>query len=111
MNDLRQLSADQLRRAADVRERIERLEGELKSLLGSRDGSQHRSNVPKKRHLSATGRAAIIAAAKARWARIRGATSAAPRPKRSMSIAARARLAKIARARWKKAKAAGKKAL
>jgi len=60
--------------------------------------------------MSAAGRAAIAAGARARWVKVRGTTSTnlgkAPRTK--MSAAGRARLAAIARARWKKAKAAGK---
>ena len=63
------------------------------------------------RRLSAAGRRRIIAATKARWARMRAQQKTAGQPKRKMSAQARARLAAIARARWAKVKAAGKKAL
>jgi hypothetical protein len=115
MNILINLSPQQLRRAADVKERIDTLRNELNELLGSPvqagdgSGSQRR-----KRRMSAAGRAAIAAAARARWARIRGtapAVTTAPKGRRKMSAAARARLAAIARARWRKVKAQGKSAL
>ncbi len=68
-----------------------------------------------KRRLSAAGRAAIIAATKARWAKIRGdGATKSEKPakkKRTVSAAVKAKLAAIAKARWARAKAAGKKAL
>jgi hypothetical protein len=70
--------------------------------------------VRRKRRMSAAGRAAVRAAAKARWAafRARKAGQAAPqparKPKKHFSAAARANLAAAAKARWAKAKAAGK---
>jgi hypothetical protein len=67
-----------------------------------------------KRRLSAAGRAAIIAAAKARWAKVNGPT-ATPKPvkkgKRQLSAAHKAKLAAAARARWAKARAEGKNTL
>ncbi|MGO9477806.1 MAG: hypothetical protein ACLQAH_13440 [Limisphaerales bacterium] len=64
--------------------------------------------------MSAAGRAKIAAAARARWARVKGAkkpAKAASKPRRKMSAAGRAKIAAAARARWKKAKAAGKNSL
>jgi hypothetical protein len=86
--------------------------------------------------MSAAGRARIAAAAKARWAKLRGAAVKGIKrgrkmsakglaniragvlkrmknqgkeiTKPKMSAAGRARLSALARARWKKAKAAGK---
>jgi hypothetical protein len=60
-----------------------------------------------KRRLSAAGRAAIIAATKARWAKVK----AAKKKDRRSSPAVRATLAAAARARWTKVKAAGKTTL
>lgn len=64
--------------------------------------------------MSAAGRARIIAAQKARWAKYKTAgKSAKParKTRRKMNAAARARIAAAARARWAKAKAAGKNSL
>ena len=110
---LRGVSAKQLRRAAEIREKIDKLEIELSDVLGGLGGTeQPRSG--RKRRMSAAGRAAIAAGARARWAKIKGA-STSRRPGgtagRKMSPAAKARLAAIAKARWKRAKAAGKSAL
>jgi len=110
------ITPGQLRKAADLQERIESLQGQLNDLL---DGDSKPQPLPKapatagKRRMSAAGRARIAAAARARWAKLRSATPAKAtlKPKRHMSPAARARLAAIARARWKKAKAAGKATL
>jgi hypothetical protein len=72
-----------------------------------------------KRKMSAAGKARIIAATKARWAKLRaekaGKSVALPqiatptaKPKKVFSKAARAALSAAAKARWAKAKAAGK---
>ena len=63
---------------------------------------------PKKRHMSAAGRARIAAGQKARWAKIKGKKADAPKKHHKMSAAGRARIAAAAKARWAKAKAAGK---
>lgn len=103
------LSAYQLRRAAELKEKIETLQGELSHLLG-RPAQALGNGMPKKRHLSASAIARIRAAQKARWAKVRR-TPLSRRPRRRMSAAGRARLAELARARWKAVKAQGKKAL
>jgi hypothetical protein len=105
------LSAQQLRKAADLIEKIGSLETELAKYFG---GANSAPAPRKKSKMSAAGRARIIAAQKARWAKVKagkaGAKPAAAK-KRTMSAAARAKIAASARARWAKAKAAGKKAL
>jgi hypothetical protein len=55
--------------------------------------------------MSAAARKKISAAAKARWAKVKG--KAAPK-KRTMSLAARRKIAAAARARWAKVRAAKK---
>lgn len=70
------LSANQLRRAASIQERIEQLQKELAHLLGgavapAAKASADAPKARKKRRMSAAGRAAISAAARARWARER----------------------------------------
>jgi hypothetical protein len=104
------LSAGQLRRAADIKDKIESLQKELSRLLGSPDGAAAPS---KRRKMSAAARGKIAAAQKARWAKQRGtkAPEAAAKPRRKMSAAGRKHLAQLARARWANAKAAGKKTL
>ena len=78
--------------------------------------------APKKGGISAAGRARIVAAQKARWAKIKAAQAgnpaaakpAATKPaakKSVLSAAARAKIAAAVKARWAKAKAAGKKGL
>jgi hypothetical protein len=67
------LSSKQLRRAAAIKEKIAKLEKELGQLLGSGSGSTAAATPRKGRKLSAAGRARIVAAAKARWARIKSA--------------------------------------
>jgi|SRR4051812_7753695 hypothetical protein len=113
MNSFITLSPQQLRRAADVKERIDSLQNELARILG--DASQPEGNNVSRsgRTMSAAARARISAAAKKRWANIKRSSPSnkSSGPKRPMSAAAKARLSAIARARWKKAKAAGKTAL
>lgn len=109
------LSSQQLRTAADLKEQIDALQTELNDLLGLSSGPGYVAAPKLKRRMSRAGRAAIAAAAKARWARwakLRGNGSpAAPKPHRRMSAAAKARMSAIAKARWKKAKATGKTTL
>jgi hypothetical protein len=100
------ITSQQLRRAADLKERIEELQNELSALLGETP----EPNAPRKRNMSAAGRARIAAAQRARWSRfhVNGPGRA---PQRKMSAAGKARLAAVARARWRKVKAAGKNTL
>ena len=66
------ISATQLRRAADIQDKIESLQSELSKLLGN--GSAI-TNAPrserKRRKMSAAARAKIAAAQRARWAKVR----------------------------------------
>jgi len=103
------LSAEQLRRAATIKDQIDSLQTELDRLLGSSNGKEVSTG---KKTMSASARARIGAAQKARWAKVKGkALKPAKSGKRKMSAAARAKIAAAAKARWAKAKAAGKKSL
>jgi hypothetical protein len=104
---LSSLTTSQLRRAADLKDKIEELNQELAAILGgSASGS---AKVPKKKGgMSAAGRAAIAAAQKARWAKVKAAKGPAKRSK--MSAAARAKIAAAQKARWAKVKGAKAKA-
>jgi hypothetical protein len=76
MNSLTSITPKALRRAADIQERISRLQTELTQILGGEVPALAVAKVPaapKKRKMSAAGRAAIAAAAKARWAKFREA--------------------------------------
>ena len=110
MNLITNLSAQQLRRAADIQEKIAELQSELASYLG--ESAPASPSAPRKKfRMSAAGRARIVAAQKARWAKVKSTRGPAPKGKRTMSAAARAKIAAAARARWAKAKASGKKSL
>jgi hypothetical protein len=91
------------------RDRIDAAIKALSSLTGSR--AQSRNTRPKRR-LSVAGRARIIAAARARWAKVRSQKNVVPitpagkRRKRILSPAARRKIAGAQRARWAKIKAA-----
>ena len=107
------LTPQQLRRAAALKDKLVSLQNELNRVLGVSAPAQKGAPVRKRRKMSAAGRASIAAAQKARWAKQRGAKAgkATANPKRKMSVAARKRMARLARERWAKAKAAGKKTL
>jgi hypothetical protein len=115
--DVTNLSPAQLRKAADLKERIDSLTSELASILGGASSLNPQPLPPKsgRRQMSAAGRARIAAAARARWAKIRAAKDGTTAPKtagrRKMSAAARAKIAAAAKTRWAKAKAAGKSRL
>jgi ribosomal protein L15 len=67
------ISATQLRRAADIQDKIESLQSELGKLLGNGSASATDSTTPtrKRRKMSAAARAKIAAAQRARWAKVR----------------------------------------
>jgi hypothetical protein len=108
----------QLRKAADIQEKIQSLQKELGQLLGSEVSTPVESaETPKKlktRKMSAAGRAAIAAAARARWAKIKGTAVSAksaptPKKKRKMTAAWRKALERAWAARRAKRKAATSK--
>jgi hypothetical protein len=78
----------QLRKAADIQEKIQSLQEELGELLGGLGGSGDTAAIepPKSRKRSAAVRARMRMAQKARWAKLKGeAPSATPAPKRKLS--------------------------
>jgi hypothetical protein len=80
----------QLRKAADIQEKIQSLQEELGQLLGGEVSTpaQTTEAPTAKRKMSAAGRAAIRAAQKARWAKMNGtapAAKSAKKAKRKMS--------------------------
>lgn len=114
MSSIADITPKQLRKAANLKEKIEALQARLAVILGSPAEATGDGVVRKRHKMSAAGRARIAAAAKARWARIKGtsmSTRHALKPDRRRSAATRARLSAMAKARWRKARAAGRTTL
>jgi hypothetical protein len=67
------ISSSQLRRAADIQDKIESLQSELNKLLGasSESGTDSKASRRKRRKMSAAARAKIAAAQRTRWAKVR----------------------------------------
>jgi hypothetical protein len=106
---LNDISVGQLRRAVEIKEHIERLQGELAGIFTKGKSATFKGPAIKRRKMSAAGRARIAAAARARWAKVRGDkgavdSKASTRKRRTMSAAGRARIAVAQRARWAKIK-------
>jgi len=105
------LTVNQLKRAAAIKEQIEALNKELRSILS---GSAKSGPAPKKMPtMSDAVKKKIAASQKARWAKLRGSKPAtpvktAPAKKKSMSPADRAKMSAKLKAYWA-AKRAGKK--
>ncbi len=97
-----------------LKERIQSLEKELGQLLGS-SAAPVGDGAPKKRKfkMSAAAKAKISAAAKLRWAKVKGTAPAAAKPaakkgRRQMNPAAKAKLSAKLKAIWAARKAAKK---
>jgi len=107
MTDLSSLTAAQLKKAADLKDRIEALSAELAEILGATESVPTSEPIkPRKKYkLSAVGRAKKVAAQKARWAKVKVKTEAKPvKKRRKMSAASKAKIAAAAKARWAKVK-------
>jgi hypothetical protein len=127
------LTPRQLRKAADLKEKIDGLQSELNSILGGEVSAPPQAALEapekpangrkrkKRKKISAQGRANIAAAQRARWAARRlGKMSAkvaaeaeqpAEKPKRKRSAAWSKALSEAMKARWAKARRAGKSRL
>ena len=71
------LTPKQLRTAADLQDKIAKLQSELAAIFGSESKTVPTAAKPaKKKGMSAAGRAKIAAAAKLRWAKIKAAKPA-----------------------------------
>lgn len=108
------LSAQQLRQAANLKDQIAALEKELAALTGTSvktAAPKAAQPVKKKGGMSAAGKARIAAAQKLRWAKVKAAKTAPKAVKsmkparRKMSAEGRAKIAAAAKARWAKVKA------
>jgi len=113
-----------LQRAVAIAEKIQELESQLASILGSpaqptvakARQATTKSVRGRKRTMSPEARARIAAAQKARWAKVKGGktpaaapniekkAAAKPKAKRNVSPEARAKMAAAAKRRWAKVK-------
>ena len=100
------ITPTQLRKAADLQERIQSLQRELNEILGGSGPAEPAAiDAPKKKwKFSAAARAKMRAAQKARWAKIKGTASTTPATKKKgkMSAAGRAAIRAAQKARWEK---------
>jgi hypothetical protein len=87
MNPIASLSPKQLRKAADIQEKIQDLQADLSQLLGGEGPTPAQATEApmKKWKVSAAGRARMRAAQKARWARIKGTAPSLKPRKRKLS--------------------------
>jgi hypothetical protein len=107
LNPLLALSSQDLKRAVAVKEQIEHLQSELTDLLGGPTGGAPSPGPTPRRRISAAGRARIVAAARARWARelkqgTPGTQAKSDGKRRKVSAEGRAAIAAAARKRWAK---------
>ena len=92
------ITPQQLRQAANIQEKIQSLQEELSQLLGASGRPQQ--STEKKWKMSAAGKARIAAAARARWAKIKGTkvtAKAVQKPKIQRSAAWRAAISAAAK--------------
>ena len=116
MNSILNLTVKQLRKAADLQERIEALQDKMQQVLGPPAPTEApAARGRKKRKLSRKGLANIRAGVRKRMkARARGAAqpaTVAVKRRRKISAAGRRALSAAAKARWARVKAAGKSRL
>lgn len=114
MINLGNLTTSKLKTIINIKEQIEALQSQIDSITagGGEIPIPPTGDAPKKRRRSPAVRARMAAAAKARWAKIKGtgATDSKPAKRKDWrsSPATRAKLSAAAKARWKKARAEGK---
>ena len=106
------LTPEQLKRAASIKEQIDGLSKQLRGILGA--AATPRAAPSKNRTMSASVKKKIAATQRARWAKVRGSTpttasARAAAKKKRMSPAARAKLSAKLKAYWAAKKKSGKK--
>jgi hypothetical protein len=94
------ISVEALQEAVSIRQQIDTLQKRLSSILTGSPASAA-TGKEGRRPMPAATRAKLAAAARARWARIKGQTKATP-PKKKGGItpAGRKRLSQLMKARW-----------
>src|SRR5262245_17630448 len=95
------ISVKALEEAVSIRRQIDNLQRRLSSILGS---APAKPTAPREagRYFSPSTRAKLSAAARARWARLRGGATkpTAPRKKGALTPAGRKKLSELMKARW-----------
>ncbi|MBI5772925.1 MAG: hypothetical protein HZA89_04165 [Verrucomicrobia bacterium] len=117
MKSFETLSPAQLRRAAELKEKIESLTSELNKIFGGSTpaGVAAPKKDRRRRKMSPAAKAKLSAKLKIAWARRKSGASAAPAAKkndgrrRPMSPAAKAKLSAKLKAAWARRKAAKQK--
>ena len=106
------ISVKALEEAVSIRRQIDNLERRLSSILGGAPARPTTAPARSGRYFSPSTRAKLAAAAKARWARLKGGTKPAPtRKKGALTPAGRRKLSELMKARWAaRRKGAGTKA-
>ena len=100
------ISVKTLQEAISIRQQIENLEKRLSSLLAGAPAKPTAATGG--RYFSPATRAKLAAAARARWARKRGATTPAPRKRKGqLTPAGRRKLSQLMKARWAARRKAG----
>ncbi len=100
------ISVKTLQEAISIRQQIENLEKRLSSLLAGAPAKP--TAAMGGRYFSPATRAKLAAAARARWARKRGATTPAPRKRKGqLTPAGRRKLSQLMKARWAARRKAG----
>jgi hypothetical protein len=106
------ISVKALEEAVSIRRQIDNLERRLSSILGSAPARP--AAVPTQarrqagRYFSPSTRAKLSAAARARWARLKGGTKPAPAKKKgALTAAGRRKLSELMKARWAARRKAG----
>jgi hypothetical protein len=111
MTNIINATPTQLRKAADIQEKIQSLQDELNQILGGEVPTPASAmETPRKKwKVSAAGRARMRAAQKARWAAIKGTTTSLKPRKRKMSAEGLANIrAGVAKRMAAQGKAVGK---
>ena len=97
------ISVKALEEAVSIRRQIDNLERRLSSILGGAPARPTIATAPTKsgRYFSPSTRAKLAAAARARWARLKGGTKPAPTKKKgALTPAGRRKLSELMKARW-----------
>jgi len=71
MSNYSNLTAQQLRKAADIKEKIAGLQAQLEAILGGSAPAAVTGEKRKRRKMSSEARAKIAAAQRARWAKVK----------------------------------------
>jgi len=106
------ISVKALEEAVSLRRQIDNLEKRLSSILGGAPARPAAAPTQAKRragrYFSPSTRAKLSAAARARWARLKGGTKPAPAKKKgALTAAGRRKLSELMKARWAARRKAG----